>query len=126
MSWRTSRPFTPREASEAAACICNLGLECWPAVWPDATSQAASSPRELGTAMPPDAFLVNHDLVTAFEVGWSVLSRDVSLVVADQLMSTLADLDGVDADTRHGLRALRRELVKTARGRHTMACARRR
>ncbi len=26
-----SRPFTPQEASDAAACICNLGLECWPA-----------------------------------------------------------------------------------------------
>ncbi len=29
-----SRPFTPQEASDAAACICNLGLECWPARWP--------------------------------------------------------------------------------------------
>jgi len=107
-----SRPFTPREASDAAACICNLGLECWPAVWPGATSQGASSPRELDTAMPPNAFLVDHDLVTAFEVGWSVLYRDVSLFVADQLMSTVADLQCVDADTRRGLRALRRTLVK--------------
>ena len=32
-----SRPFTPQEASDAAACICNLGLECWPARWPGAT-----------------------------------------------------------------------------------------
>ena len=54
-----------------------------------ATSQGASSPRELDTAMPPDAFLVDHDLVTAFEVGWSVLYQDVSLFVADQLISTL-------------------------------------
>ena len=107
-----SRPFTPQEASDAAACICNLGLECWPARWPGATSQGASSPRELDTAMPPDAFLVDHDLVTAFEVGWSVLYQDVSLFVADQLISTLADLHGVDADTRRGLRALRRKLVK--------------
>jgi hypothetical protein len=107
-----SRPFTPQEASDAAACICNLGLECWPARWPGATSQGASSPRELDTAMPPNALLVDHDLVTAFEVGWSVLYQDVSLFVADQLMSTLADLDGVDADTRRGLRALRRKLVQ--------------
>ena len=107
-----SRPFTPREASDAAACICNLGLEYWPARWPGATSQGASSPRELDTAMPPNAFLVDHDLVTAFEVGWSVLYRDVSLFVADQLMSTVADLQCVDADTRRGLRALRRTLVK--------------
>ena len=107
-----SRPLTPREASDAAACICNLGLEYWPARWPGATSQGASSPRELDTAMPPNAFLVDHDLVTAFEVGWSVLYQDVSLFVADQLMSTLADLHCVDADTRHGLRALQRKLVK--------------
>ncbi len=107
-----SRPFTPREASDAAACTCNLGLECWPAVWPGATLQRGSSPRELDTAMPPDAFLVDHDLVTAFEVGWSVLYRDVSLFVADQLMSTLADLHSVDADTGRGLRALGHQLVK--------------
>ena len=107
-----SRPFTPQEASDAAACICNLGLECWPARWPGATSHGASSPRELDTALPPDAFLVDHDLVTAFEVGWLVLYQDVSLFVADQLMSTLADLQCVDADTRHGLRALRRTLEK--------------
>jgi Family of unknown function (DUF6178) len=93
-----SRPFTPKEASDAAAGICNLGLECWP--------------RELDTAPPPDAFLVDHDLVTAFEAGWSVLYRDVSLFVADELISTLADLQCVDADTRRGLRALRRTLVK--------------
>jgi len=107
-----SRPFTSQEASDAAACICNLGLECWPARWPGATSQGASSPPELDTAMPPDAFLVDHGLVTAFEVGWSVLYQDVSLFVADQLVSTLADLHCVDADTRRGLRALRRTLEK--------------
>jgi len=87
-----SRPFTPQEASDAAACICNLGLECGPA--------------------PPDAFLVDHDLVTAFEAGWSVLHRDVSLFVADQLVSTLADLHCVDADTRRDLWALRIKLEK--------------
>jgi hypothetical protein len=107
-----SRPFTPREASDAAACICNLGLECWPAAWPGATAPGASSPRGLDTAVPPNAFLVDHHLVTAFEVGWSVLYQDVSLFVADQLVSTLADLHCVDADTRRGLRAFRRTLVK--------------
>jgi hypothetical protein len=89
-----SRPFTPQEAADAAACICNLGLECWP-----------------GGAMP-DAFLVDHDLVTAFEAGWSVLYQDVSLFVADRLIATLADLHCVDDDTRRGLGALRRTLVK--------------
>ena len=107
-----SRPFTPQEASEAAGCICNLGLDSWPARWPGATSQGASSRPELDTAMPPNPFLVDHDLVTAFEVGWSVLYQDVSLFVADQLVSTLADLHCGDADARRGLLALRRKLEK--------------
>jgi hypothetical protein len=93
-----SRAFTPNEAADAAACICNLGLERWPAPG--------------GTAVLPDTFLVDHDLVTAFEGGWSVLYQDVSLFVADQLVSTLADLHGVDADTRRALRALRRKLME--------------
>ena len=86
-----ARPFTPQEASDAAACICNLGLEC---------------------SMPPDAFLVDHGLMTAFEVGWSVLYREVSLFVTDELISTLANLHGVDADTRVGLLSFRRKLEK--------------
>ena len=107
-----SRPFTPKEASDAAASICNLGLECWPARWPGATADGASSPRELDMVTLPDAFLVDHDLVTAFEVGWSVLYQDVSLFVADQLISTLADLRCADADIRLGLRSARHTLVK--------------
>ena len=125
-----SRPFTPAEASDAAASICNLGLECWPARWPPspgfsephrsasrgggtgATSQSAAPPPESDTARPPSAFLVDHDLVTAFEVGWSVLYQDVNLFVADQLASTLADLHAVDAETRRDLRALQRTLEK--------------
>ena len=92
-----SRPFTPQEASDAAASICNLGLE-----------------RVSDTAIPADAFLVDvdHSLVTVFEVGWSVLYQDVSLFVADQLVSTLKDLQSVDTGTRRGLQALRRELAK--------------
>ena len=88
-----ARPFTPGEASDAAACICNLGLECWP------------------TALP-DAFLVDHDLVAVFEAGWSVLYRDVSLFVADQLVAALTDLPCADAGIRRELYALQRRLVK--------------
>jgi hypothetical protein len=107
-----ARPFTPQEASDAAACICNLGLECWPARWPAAPSQGPSSRRDRDTAVPPDAFLVEHDLVMAFEVGWSVLFHDVSVFVADQLIATLADLHTVDPDIRRELHALERKLVK--------------
>jgi hypothetical protein len=66
-----SRPFTPEEASDAAAAICNLGLEYW------------STADEL----PPDSLLSGHSLITVFEVGWSVLHRDVSLFAADQLIA---------------------------------------
>jgi hypothetical protein len=114
-----SRPFTPREASDAAASICNLGLEYWPARWPSVTLQDASSPRAHGTAtatppetFPPESFLFDHALVTAFEVGWSVLYQDVSLFVAQQLISTLDDLHSVDRDLQRGFIALRRSLVR--------------
>ena len=88
-----SRAFTPQEASNAAACICNLGLEC-------------------GGAMPPDSFLVDHDLVAVFEAGWSRLYHDVSLFTANQLISTLASFQCEDEDIRLGLRTLSRTLVK--------------
>ena len=94
-----SRSFTPREASEAAAAVCNLGLEYWPT--PD--------------AFRPDEGLVDHDLVSAFEVGWSVLHQDVSVFAVEQLISTLAslpDAGGADRDIRLGLVALRQALVK--------------
>jgi hypothetical protein len=113
-----SRPFTPQEASDAAASICNLGLEYWPARWPG-VSQDTSSPgaHDTGTATPPgtltpDSFLIDHDLVSAFEVGWSVLYQDVSLFVAHQLISMLDDLRSVDRDIQRGLVALRRTLAQ--------------
>jgi hypothetical protein len=108
-----SRPFTPREASDAAACTCNLGLEYWPVRWPATAGRGKASPVE--TATPPGGFLVDHDLVTAFEVGWSVLYSDVSLFVAEQLESTLSDLPCGDPDTRRGIHALRRALSKQRR-----------
>jgi Family of unknown function (DUF6178) len=99
-----SRAFTPQEAADAAASICNLGLEYWPARWPSVTSREVTRPH--------DSFLIDHDLVTAFEVGWSVLHQDVSLFVAQQLISTLGGLHVSDRDIRRGLVALRRALVK--------------
>jgi hypothetical protein len=87
-----SRPFTPQEASDAAVAICNLGLE------------------QFGATLP-DAFLVDHDLVTAFETGWAVLHEDVSLFVAERLIVTLTELRSADAEIQGGLHALRRELI---------------
>ena len=96
-----SRPFTPREASDAAAAICNLGLECWPTT--------ADAPEE---AFPSDVWLIEHDLVTIFEIGWSRLYHEVSLFAADQLVATLTDLDCIDRDVQRGLAALRRTLME--------------
>ena len=88
-----SRPFTAQEASDAAAAICNLGLEHWPAHW-------------------PDAHVHDHGLVIAFEVGWAVLHADVSLFATEQLIATLTRLRSIDADIARDLFALRRELVR--------------
>ena len=88
-----ARPFTAQEASDAAVGICNLGLEHWPETL-------------------PETFLVDHDLVTAFEVGWAVLHQDVGLFVTDHLIGTLTDLQSVDAGIQRGLYVLRRELIR--------------
>jgi len=60
----------------------------------------------------PETFLVHHDLVTAFEVGWAVLYQDVSVFVAERLAALLPDLRCVDDDVTDGLRQLRRALLR--------------
>jgi hypothetical protein len=115
-----ARSFTAPEASDAAVGICNLGLEHWPARWPGAEMHATTVDHR--TTLP-DAFLVHHDLVTAFEVGWTVLHEDVSLFVAEHLIVTLKDLRCLDADIQSELNALRRELVRQ-RDAGTPWCAR--
>jgi hypothetical protein len=87
-----SRAFTPREASNAAVAICNLGLE------------------QLGAALPA-AFLMDHALVTAFEMGWAVLHEDVSMFTAAQLARALSNLQCSDAAIQEELDVLRRELT---------------
>ena len=106
-----SRPFTPQEASEAVVGICNLALEHWPARWPRSGTPAA---RELSDSVP-DTFLLNHDFVTTFEVGWAVLYEDVSLFVADRLIATLTDIRCTDPEIEHGLADLKRALVRERR-----------
>ena len=90
-----ARSFTAQEASDAAVAICNLGLEHWPARWPDAGTRDRRRPN--ATTLP-ETFLVHHDLVTAFEAGWAVLHEDVSMFVAEHLIVTLRDLRCVDAE----------------------------
>ena len=89
-----SRPFTPQEASEAVVGICNLALEHWPARWPGSGRPAATA----RSGSVPDTFLLDHDFVTTFEVGWAVLYEDVSLFVADHLIATLTDIRCIDPE----------------------------
>lgn len=83
-----ARAFTAREASDAAVAICNLGLENWPHHWPD------------------------RDLITAFQVGWTVLHRDVCMFTAERLIDVVADIRCRDRDIRLRLNGLRRELTR--------------
>ena len=50
----------------------------------------------------PDTFLMHHDLVSAFEVGWAVLHEDVSMFAAEQLLSTLSTCDAAMLTSRKG------------------------
>ena len=90
------RPFTASEASDAAAAICNLGLENWPKHWPVGA----------GAATLPEDFLVDHDLISAFQIGWRVLHVDVCLFAAGRLIRILTDSRHGDPDIQSGLNVL--------------------
>src|SRR5262249_28595097 len=94
------RPFTAQEAWDAAVAVCNLGLENWPPLWAPATSLA-------------DGFFVNHDLVIVFQVGWTVLHKDVAMFAAERLLNVLARLRCDDRDVQTGLDALRIQLSRS-------------
>ena len=87
------RPFTSREASDAVAATCNLGLENWPSQWSD------------------------PDLVTAFQVGWTILHRDVCMSSAERLIHVLAEIRCIDRDIQLRLDGLRHELAQRVRDR---------
>jgi hypothetical protein len=86
-----SRAFTPREASDAAVAICNLGLEHWPA---------------------PGRFGPHDDLVAAFEIGWAELHA-VSMFVVRQLIDALSAVQSVDDEIQDGLQSLGLVLVRS-------------
>jgi hypothetical protein len=106
-----ARPFTAQEASDAAVAVCNLGLENWPLHWLPAKTRRGSSVVEAGTALP-DGFLVGHDLVSVFQVGWTVLHDDVSMDAAERLIRVLTRLRCDDREIQAGLDALRIEMAR--------------
>ena len=103
-----SRSFTPQEASDAAAGVCNLGLEYWTAHGPESNATPSA---DLDIALP-DTFLMDHDLVSVFEVGWAALYENVSMFVAERLLVALSDLRCSDADIQEELGTLRIELTR--------------
>jgi hypothetical protein len=90
-----ARPFTAQEASDAAVAACNLGLENWPGL--------------------PDNFLVNHDLITVFQVGWTMLHNDVCMYAADRLIKILRRLRCDDPEIQRGLDELRIAMTRQRR-----------
>jgi uncharacterized protein DUF6178 len=91
-----ARPLTAKEAADAAAAICNLGLE---------------NISTAGTALPDD-FLAAHDLVGVFQAGWAALYHDVCMYAAERLIAVLTHLQCEDRETRLALNVLRIELTK--------------
>ncbi len=96
-----ARPFSVQEASDAAIAVCNLGLENWPFHWLPANVTAL-----------PDSFLVDHDLVSVFQVGWKVLHVAVGMYAAEELIRVLTCLRCADRDIQKGLDALRIEMAR--------------
>jgi hypothetical protein len=88
-----SRPFTTREAFDAAVAICNLGLENWPHV-------------------SEEGYLAGHDLTYVFQVGWTVLHKDVCIYATEQLLSTIGGLQCSDREIQMSLHRLRREMTR--------------
>jgi Family of unknown function (DUF6178) len=104
------RPFTEREASDAAMAVCNLGLENWPDHWSTTPPQHMSvNDRNIRL---PENFLVDHDLINVFQIGWTILHRDVCMYAADRLIDVLGELRCGDRETHFALKDLRLELIK--------------
>jgi hypothetical protein len=82
------RAFTPQEARDAAFATCNLGLENWPTHWSD------------------------QNVVAIFQVGWTILQRDVCMHAARHLVTVLDELRCTDRDIQFRLSELRFELTK--------------
>jgi hypothetical protein len=88
-----SRPFTAKEASDGAVAVCNLGL-----------------------AKVPDGYLIDHDLVGVFQIGWTVLHEEVGMYAARTLIDVAGRLRCADEHIQSGL-----ETLGLAMKRHVLA-----
>jgi hypothetical protein len=103
-----ARPFTPREASDAARATCNLGRELWSSR--RAEEEAAEAAGAASSALARlDPVASDEDQLAAFHAGWAAL-HDASLFVARHLVEVLKHVRTLDTKTHEGLVILRREL----------------
>jgi Family of unknown function (DUF6178) len=106
-----ARPIAAAEASTAVVAVCNLGLENWPLHWLAGESRHRPSDGDSGAALPHD-FLVEHDLVSVFEVGWTVLHENVCMYAAERLIDVLTSFQCEDRATQAGLDTLRMTMTR--------------
>ena len=107
-----ARPWTMQEASDAAIAVCNLGLENWPSHW--LSPHDGPSEFDGATSLPED-FLMTHDLVRVFQVGWKVLYGEVTMYVAAQLLRILDGLRVAVSDIQTDLDTLYAQLSRYRR-----------
>jgi len=100
------RAFTAQEAMTAALATAHLGLDSWSAA-PVQASAAAEGP---GAAACPDTWLVDHDMIGAFELGWSVLHEQVGMAAARSLRHVAGTMRCTDPLVAEGLGTLWRAL----------------
>ena len=81
-----ARQFTAKEAADAAAAVCNLGLT---------------------RSLLPDDYLVSHDVIGIFQIGWTVLYEEVSMYAARTLIDIVRRMRYADKDIQRGLNTLR-------------------
>ena len=89
------RPFNAKEAADASVAICNLGLE-----------QLAEPDH-----VRPD-YLVTHDVIGAFQLGWTALHEQACVYAAKALVDILAGVSAVDADVQSALNMLRIRVIR--------------
>ena len=106
-----ARAFAEQEASTAAVAVCNLGLANWPIHWLADQTRRRLPVAGAGAALPDD-FLVEHDLVGVFEVGWTVLHENVCMYAADRLIDVLTSFRCGDRLTQAALDTLRVTMTK--------------
>ncbi len=106
-----ARSFTEREATDATLATCNLGLENWPHRWLSEQPGCRSSAAQSGMVLAQD-FLVHHDLVGVFQVGWTVLHDNVCVYATERLIDVLDDLRCDDRHIQISVDALRRDLAR--------------